>query len=303
MDPRTYVRTGETWTALEPSPSPPARAAAQIAFDAARGKTVMYGGFDASSVPHSDMWTWDGTSWSVVSTPLPAAIGAAATGYDPIREHIVVFGGVDVDGTQLAETWIWDGTAWHDATPSEGPPPMAHNRFVWNPARKALALAGPGLSFVDQTFETWEWIGAATSPPTGIWRRVVTPVRPTNRFEAVVTPMLDGTGIEAAFGAFSNELLPDKLELVSRAQVADDSCHLPFDVDGDALIGCADPDCWIVCSPLCPPGVTCPATAPRCGDGQCGLLESHHTCPGDCVASPVCGDFVCDPGEQCLGDC
>jgi hypothetical protein len=54
------------------------------------------------------------------------------------------------------------------------------------------------------------------------------------------------------------------------------------DDDGDGLAGCADPDCWARCSPLCPPGASCPATAPHCGDGTCSQVEDHYLCPSDC---------------------
>jgi hypothetical protein len=89
---------------------------------------------------------------------------------------------------------------------------------------------------------------------------------------------------------------------------ATELCTIDVDTDGDGLAGCADPDCWAVCTPLCPPGAPCPATAPRCGDGTCNAdLETCRMCPGDCGAcAPACGDNFCDPGEaaaSCPGDC
>lgn len=306
LDPKIWLRTGETWTSQQPGIAPAARAAPVMAYDAARGNTIVLGGFDAQVVSINDMWTWNG-SWAPVSTPLPTPRFSAAAGYDPVREQVVVFGGYDANSKVINETWVWDGMAWHDVTPSASPPPMLSGQLVWNPARQSLTLAGPGMAFVDQSFETWEWIGNPTSPPSGSWRRLTSAVRPSSRSGAIVVPMLDGTGIEASFGVLvvNNVMRTDALELTSRAAIADDSCQLPFDVDGDSLIGCLDPDCWPVCSPLCPPGVTCPAAAPRCGDNACSSIESRTSCPADCgtMGTPVCGDFVCEPGEQCPGDC
>ena len=34
------------------------------------------------------------------------------------------------------------------------------------------------------------------------------------------------------------------------------------DTDQDGLAGCADPDCWGRCNPLCPPGAPCSPDAP-----------------------------------------
>ena len=84
-------------------------------------------------------------------------------------------------------------------------------------------------------------------------------------------------------------------------------CDSGFDVDGDGLIGCADPDCWGSCTPLCPPDASCDPAAPHCGDGTCGPIESCRLCPQDCgTCAPICGDTFCDPGEtitSCPGDC
>lgn len=66
------------------------------------------------------------------------------------------------------------------------------------------------------------------------------------------------------------------LPLAERCVLADE------DLDGDGLAGCADPDCWGRCAPLCPPGTSCGAAAVRCGDGTCTAIEDHALCPTDC---------------------
>jgi hypothetical protein len=95
-----------------------------------------------------------------------------------------------------------------------------------------------------------------------------------------------------------------------------ESCTTGYDGDNDGLLGCADPDCWGYCTPECPPDTTpnwpsdCSTAAgvQRCGDGTCDTgVENSRICPGDCsAATPVCGDFICDPAENignCPGDC
>src|SRR5687768_10664468 len=70
-----------------------------MAYDVARQRTVLFGGYDASSYSLGDTWEWDGTSWIQRS---PAASPAARVGpqmaYDAARQRTVLFGG-------------WDGTA------------------------------------------------------------------------------------------------------------------------------------------------------------------------------------------------
>jgi hypothetical protein len=86
-----------------------------------------------------------------------------------------------------------------------------------------------------------------------------------------------------------------------------ETCATSLDADGDGLAGCADPDCWFVCTPLCPPGsLTCDPAWPSCGDTVCAGGENCRNCPGDCGAcTERCGDLCCDGAEatSCPGDC
>jgi hypothetical protein len=66
---------------------------------------------------------------------------------------------------------------------------------------------------------------------------------------------------------------------------APEACRDPsVDLDGDQLTGCDDPDCWARCAPTCPPGTSCPAGHPHCGDGICDTaLEDARMCTADCL--------------------
>jgi hypothetical protein len=152
--------------------------------------------------------------------------------------------------------------------------------------------------------DTWELT-------TDGWMQQFTPNAPVARGAHSVSPLRDGTGV-LVFGGFvnapsvppSNELWRLRWQHAGRYEV----CTLDVDDDGDGLVGCADPDCWSVCSPLCPPGATCDPSWPRCGDGTCNTaLETYRICPQDCTTfTAVCGDNFCDPGETsgtCPGDC
>ena len=109
---------GAKWTripAIGPGPSP--RSHHRLAYDAARGVTVMFGGGDQSA----ETWTWDGTAWKQYDVPGPTGRSMQAMAYDARRQQVVLFGGSGREGVPpygyLNDTWEWDGTRWHRTPP------------------------------------------------------------------------------------------------------------------------------------------------------------------------------------------
>jgi hypothetical protein len=103
---------GWTWTG-QPATGPPARGGASMAYDAARGVTVLFGGF-GSDCEHAvyglcgDTWTWDGTQWSQQQVSGPPARLRASMVYDAARDVTVLFGGVGC-GDRCGDTWTLVG--------------------------------------------------------------------------------------------------------------------------------------------------------------------------------------------------
>src|SRR5262249_48399734 len=62
----TWEWNGNDWTQMTPVTSPSARAGHAMAFDAARGRVVMFHGNQYTS---SEVWEWDGSNWSPGATP------------------------------------------------------------------------------------------------------------------------------------------------------------------------------------------------------------------------------------------
>jgi hypothetical protein len=100
---------GERWHRIPTSgPGPGARRRHRVAYDAARGVTVLLGGNDDPST-----WTWDGTQWRLAATQGPPPRSMHAMAYDPQRARVVLFGG----GSPLRnDLWEWDGTTWEERT-------------------------------------------------------------------------------------------------------------------------------------------------------------------------------------------
>lgn len=220
--------------------------------------------------------------------------------YDEARGKVVLFGGQDLfSGDTLDDTWEWDGDAWQARDVAARPPGRQVPGMTYDPRRAAVIVYG-GWSGGGNLGDLWAWDGEA-------WRELDPVDVPTIR-----------QGVGLAYDRLQQRLitfggedgdgpLAATTELAYLGGGPREACASGHDADRDGLIGCADPDCWGVCAPACPPGQTCDPDAPACGDGACGAVESCRLCPGDCGACPAaCGDGFCDAGEDvatCPGDC
>jgi len=103
----TWEWDGDDWVEIQPDgPSPPARERHAMAYDVARGRTVLFGG-QQGVTELSDTWEWDGSRWTEIAvggaSPSPRDYHAMA--YDVARSRVVLFGG-DLDGTtDYDDTW------------------------------------------------------------------------------------------------------------------------------------------------------------------------------------------------------
>jgi hypothetical protein len=141
-----------------------------MAFDAARGVTVLFGGYDGSN-SNGETWEWNGAAWSqrLVSGPSPRANHAMA--YDSRRGVTILSGGesIGVNGSfpiYSNETWEWNGTVWTQRMIG-GPSPRAAHAMAYDASRAVSVLfggvfqsRGGGPVFND---ETW-WLGANACP-------------------------------------------------------------------------------------------------------------------------------------------
>jgi hypothetical protein len=202
----TWEWDGAAWTSIAPAGgSPPAVSGHGMAYDHARGRTVLVG------PAGGPVWEWDGTSWTSVTpggpatdgtrivyahdgtrgrtllfgtgvwewdgaaftaVPIPAAsprIGGYAVVYDAARRRTVLLTGRRYRATD--GTWEWDGGWWTNVTPTGRKPPpryMYENALAYDATRRRMVLwGGSGAG------DTWEWDGgnwtsvatAASGPP------------------------------------------------------------------------------------------------------------------------------------------
>src|SRR5437773_2395211 len=85
------------WVLKSPASSPPApRLYSAMAYDAAHGQVVLFGGYSCTLVcgPANDTWVWDGTNWTQKSPANSPPVRAYHTmAYDAARARVTLFGG------------------------------------------------------------------------------------------------------------------------------------------------------------------------------------------------------------------
>lgn len=144
----TWEWDGAAWTAYDTQANGPGRRDdTAMAYDAARGVVVLFGGRDEQSQYLADTWTWDGTHWTQHAASGPSARWGHAMIYDPDRQKVLLFGGTEYDGSTvyyLNDLWEWDGAAWTPITPAGTPPPARTDAgFTYNLARhEAIVFSG-----------------------------------------------------------------------------------------------------------------------------------------------------------------
>jgi Galactose oxidase, central domain len=95
------------WTRQSPAASPAPRDGAAMAYDAATGDIVLFGGVNGQGRSLGDTWTWDGSTWARQSPAThPHARYGAPMAYDAATSDVVLFGGHGVNG-ELGGTWTW----------------------------------------------------------------------------------------------------------------------------------------------------------------------------------------------------
>jgi len=167
----TWEWDGNTWTqkCSDGICGPTMRQTGAMAYHPLRQRVVLFGGWSSSTLLN-DVWAWDGTTWTSITTnagPTPRA--GAAMVYDPLQDRMVVFGGDIVPvlcGTHSNETWELElptpsgpGT-WTLQTVSGSPSPRALMGMAFDASTGKTLLYG-GTNDCDAAYhDTWSYDGS-----------------------------------------------------------------------------------------------------------------------------------------------
>jgi cysteine-rich repeat protein len=119
----TWEWDGTDWTQRFPATVPPARQEHSMAFNPARGRTMLFGGGTRRGTAVGDSWEWDGTDWvrlTVIASATPAERRAFALAYDAARQKMLLFGGQNAASAALGDTHTFQFSTNSSETCSSG---------------------------------------------------------------------------------------------------------------------------------------------------------------------------------------
>lgn len=135
-----FEPTTATWEQRFPDPSPPARAAYAIAYDAGSDRIALFSGAGADGEQFTDLWSYDanGDAWTrhepAADAVPPGRVGGRMA-YDAESDRIVLFGGLDWSRRQsLADTWSLDldTATWTELVSDPSPPQRYYHQMTYS---------------------------------------------------------------------------------------------------------------------------------------------------------------------------
>lgn len=135
-----WERDAAGWNPTSPASRPQRRYDHGAAYDAERRECFVFGGRDSRGLPLSDVWAWDGSTWSSRPSGPAARYGHGMT-YDARRKVVVLFGGFD-GSSILGDTWEWDGARWQNVTATGGPLPRRDAAMAYDSTTGEILLFG-----------------------------------------------------------------------------------------------------------------------------------------------------------------
>ena len=189
----TWEFVNDVWINLTPSlnVSPGPRWGGGLAYDAADGYLLLFGGVTTDGRVLNDSWQFTPNyGWVPILTPVaPSPRGLLQMAYDAADQYVVLFGGGDALGggawAVLNDTWIFRGGLWSNAT-AGGTTPIGvlGATLVADPVDGYLVLFGgssvapggaPGTCYPDAS--TWTFAA-------GVWSAGSVGGAPTARLRA-----------------------------------------------------------------------------------------------------------------------
>lgn len=132
---------------------PPPRANCMMAYNGTTQKLYLYGGQADPEV--RDLWSFDGTDWTLENADGPPARRSAMFEYDAAGNQLILAGGVAANAT-LRDTWSYRNGAWTNLTATAGFAPQTDGAsWMYSTAEQRILLASPDGSSMHFQNNRW----------------------------------------------------------------------------------------------------------------------------------------------------
>lgn len=174
---------GKSWIQIMGT-GPGKRIYAQMCYNEATQKLVLFGGDRYEGDVIGDTWEFDGKSWSQVSVTGPEPRLPGQMEYFEKKQKVVLYGGLNFSDTGLRndfnDLWEWDGKDWLKVYDGQGTlKTLIHPGMVLYPESEKMMMFG-GSKIINRdgkyenpyTNEVWFWDGVnwhpGLTPATGL---------------------------------------------------------------------------------------------------------------------------------------
>jgi len=162
------------WEQSQTEVSPPARYIHGMAYDSARGVSVLFGGDGTGRERRNDTWEYNGSNWTQAQ-PAQSPPGRVniqgAMAFAANRSRVVLFGGLGVSN-YLYDTWEYNGSTWSQIAAAVSPSARDSHAMVYDSNRGVIVLFGgynPSTNYLNDTWEyngsNWQLVNTPQSPP------------------------------------------------------------------------------------------------------------------------------------------
>jgi hypothetical protein len=183
----TWTFLHGSWTRVPSLVSPPARAEASMAYDAAAQSTILYGGEAYRTLvsaatetyvgaDYNDTWSFSAGQWTQLHpSNSPGARDSAMMAYDPATQEVVLFGGFNWTIYSTADTWAFANGTWNQVPGGAGPSSRNSGALAYDANLGGLVLFGghDGWLFLSDTWlwanSTWTDLGGSAAGPAPRW--------------------------------------------------------------------------------------------------------------------------------------
>lgn len=153
---------GDTWSPITFNGGPGARANGELVFDPVSQHILLIGGSVASP---TDVWDWDGATWTKRPDNVPATVRAATT--DAARGRVVAWS-ESVGIYELAgSTWVQPPSGAVFTDRSDTPPGRTEHSAAFDPVKRRVLVHGGYINDATATNETFVWDGTWSGSAPG----------------------------------------------------------------------------------------------------------------------------------------